>query len=62
MWVSHQSCFLVSGVERAEARGGFSICVDGLKILGVRFLEETALRRIGGKVECSEGEDSKVEF
>ncbi len=23
--------------ERAEARGGFNICVDGLKILGVRF-------------------------
>ncbi len=40
--------FFGQWAERAEARGGFSICVDGLKILGVRFfLEETALRRIG---------------
>lgn len=50
--------FFGQWAERAEARGGFSICVDGLKILGVRFFRgdsakenwEARLKVVRGKI------------
>lgn len=54
-----KSSVMFFGLWAEKARGGFSICVDGLKILGVRFffffLGKTVLRKTGG-------EDSKVEL
>lgn len=49
-----KSSVMFFGLWAEKARGGFSICVDGLKILGVRFFffffrEDSAKENWGGR-------------